>query len=142
MPTACRFAVFCSALGLLAGCGPSGPKTIPVSGKVTFDGGKVPGPGFIYFTTSGGGESVSRPGTAEFGADGSYRAKTFVDGDGLLPGKYALRVDCWKQAPNMEGKPTASFIPAKYQDASKSNLELTVGADERSVTFDFDLKSK
>lgn len=142
MQTACRFVVFCSALGLAAGCGPTGPKTVPVSGKVTLDGGTVPGPGFIYFTTEGGGESVSRPGTAEFAADGSYRAKTFTDGDGLLPGKYLLRVDCWKTAPNMEGKPVASFLPPKYQDASKSNLELTVKPDDKSVTFDIDLKGK
>lgn len=144
MPTAFRFLLPAALLGLfalLAGCGPSGPKTIPVSGKVTLDGEKVPGPGYIYFTTEGG-EGLSRPGTAEFGADGSYRAKTFTPGDGLLPGKYLIRVDCYKTPPNMEGKPVVSFIPSRYQNASQSKLELTVKPNDRSVTFDIDLKSK
>lgn len=77
-------------IALAAGCGTGEPKCIPVSGKVTLDGGKVPGPGFIYFTTDGTGKVVtSRPGTAEFDAEGNYRAQTFTTGDGLLPGVYA-----------------------------------------------------
>lgn len=132
------------ALGvvLASGCGPSGPKMVPVSGKVTLDGGKVPGPGFIYFTTDGEPGSLARPGTAEFDAEGNYRAKTFTDGDGLLPGKYRLRVDCWKSPPNMAGQPVISFLPNRYQNAAESKLELVVKPDDRSLTFDFDLKGK
>lgn len=125
----------------LAGCGSKGPKCIPVSGKVTLDGGKVPGPGYIYFTTEGG-EGLSRPGTAEFDAEGNFKAMTFDPGDGLLPGKYLLRVDCWKTAPNMDGKPVESFIPSKYQDASKSGLELVVEANSKAITYNVELTSK
>ncbi|MBY0459702.1 MAG: hypothetical protein K2V38_20475 [Gemmataceae bacterium] len=133
-----------SAVLLLAlGCGSGEPRCVPVSGKVTFDGGKVPGPGFIYFTTDGtGAAGTSRPGTAEFDADGNYRAKTFVDGDGLLPGKYVLRVDCWKTPPNMDGKPVVSFIPARYQDAAQSQLTLTVEPGSKPITFNIELLSK
>jgi hypothetical protein len=125
----------------LAGCGPSMPRCIPVSGKVTLDGNKVPGPGYLYFTTEAK-EGVSRPGTAEFDAEGNYVAKTFVPGDGLMPGKYLLRVDCWKVAPNMDGKPTVSYIAPKYQNAATSELELTVDANARTVTYDVKLTSK
>jgi hypothetical protein len=124
MSIACRFIAFAALIGLVGlfvGCGPSGPKTIPVSGKVTLNGGPLPGPGFIYFTTEGGSVgTISRPGTAELAADGAYKAKTFTDGDGLLPGKYLLRVEC----------------------AMKSELELTVPADKPSLVHDFDLKSQ
>src|SRR5262245_3540151 len=126
---------------LLAGCGPSMPRCVPVSGKVTLDGNKVPGPGFIYFTTEAK-EGVSRPGTAEFDADGNYVAQTFVPGDGLIPGKYVLRVDCWKVAPNMEGKPAVSFIPSKYENAATSELALVVDATARAVNHDIKLTSK
>jgi hypothetical protein len=131
------------ALVFFGGCGRNSPTCVPVSGTVTLDGDKVPGPGYIYFTSvSAGKGGASRPGTAEFDADGRYRAKTFVAGDGLLPGKYALRVDCWKTVPNLEGKPSVSFLPQKYQNPPTSNLELTVAADASPITFDIRLTSK
>ena len=55
------------SLALLPACGPSSPKCVPVTGTVTLDGGKVPGPGFIYFTIDPtGNAAVARPGTASF----------------------------------------------------------------------------
>ncbi len=143
MSTRLRGLVLFGAILVAAGCGSGEPKCIPVSGKVTLDGGKVPGPGFIYFTTDGTGKVItSRPGTAEFDAEGNYRAQSFVPGDGLLPGKYTLRVDCWKTAPNMDGKPVVSFLPRRYQDASQSKLELNVEQDAKPVTYNIDLLSK
>ena len=134
---------FLIALVFLSSCGPNGPRCIPVQGTVTLDGGKVPGPGFIYFTIdSTGKDGISRPGTAEFDAEGNYKAMSFVPGDGLMPGKYLLRVDCWQTGPNMEGKPVVSFLPQKYQDASKSGLELTVEPDAKSIAFAIKLISK
>ena len=131
-----------AALVILAGCSKS-PQCIPVHGTVTLDGGKVPGPGYIYFTTQPAGKDVaSRPGTADFDADGNYKVKTFVPGDGLLPGKYLLRVDCWQTAPNMDGKPVVSFLPQKYQNAATSGLDLTVEPDAAPITFDIKLTSK
>jgi len=137
-----NFVVVQCLLALLGGCGPDVPKCIPVSGKVTFEGGKPPGPGFIYFNTDSQGGGSTRPGTAEFDADGNYTAKSFIPGDGLLPGKYVLRVDCWKTPPNMDGKPVESFISNKYQDAAKSGLTLTVEPDAKAVTYDIALTSK
>ena len=135
----------CGALLLsivfLQGCSNT-PRCIPVSGTVTLDGGKVPGPGFIYFTIdSTGKESISRPATAAFDADGKFKATSFVAGDGLMPGHYRLRVDCWETAPNMEGKPIVSFLQPKYQDAAKSGLELIVEPDAKPITFDINLTS-
>ena len=143
MSTFTRGLMFVALLVVSAGCGNDEPKCIPVTGKVTLDGGKVPGPGFIYFTTDGSGKvGNSRPATAEFDAEGNYRAQSFTPGDGLLPGKYALRVDCWQTAPNMEGKPVVSFLPQRYQDASKSKLELTVEPNAKPITYNIDLSSK
>lgn len=132
-----------TVLILQVGCGSNTPKCIPVSGKVTLDGARVPGPGFIYFNLGEPEQTgLARPGTAEFDAEGNYQATTFKPRDGLMPGKYVLRVDCWKTPPNMEGKPVVSFLPQKYQDAAKSGLALTVEPEAKSKTFNIDLKSQ
>lgn len=131
------------AMLLLSGCGSNELKLVPVSGKVTLDGGAMPGPGTVYFNPESASPSGAlRPATAEFDADGNYTAKSFTPGDGLLPGKYVIRVDCWKQAPNMESKPVVSFLPQKYQEPSKSGLTLTVEPDAKSITHNIDLQSK
>jgi hypothetical protein len=143
-----RSAKYCCGMLLallpsLHGCGPTSPKCVPVTGTVTLDGEKVPGPGRIYFTVDpAGNAAVARPGTAEFDADGKYQAKSFVPGDGLMPGKYLLRVDCWQTPPNMDGKPVVSFIPQKYQSGKGSGLELTVEPESRGIVFDIKLISK
>lgn len=131
------------SVALLQGCGPKGPRCVPVAGTVTLDDAKVPGPGYIYFTIdSKGQDGISRPGTAEFDADGNYKATSFSPGDGLMPGKYQLRIDCWKTPPNMDGKPVVSFLPTKYQNAATSGQELFVEADAPPIQFDIRLSSK
>jgi hypothetical protein len=128
-------------LALLPGC--SSNKCVPVAGAVTMDGGAVPGPGYIYFAAEAASkEGPMRPGTAEFDALGKYRATTFAPGDGLLPGKYLLRVDCWKTPPNMEGKPVVTYLPQRYQDAARSGLALAVEPGSAPITFNIDLQSK
>ena len=56
-----RFAIstvaYCAlAVTLISGCGPSGPKTYPVSGSVTLDGEPVP-EGYISFAAQSSGET-------------------------------------------------------------------------------------
>src|SRR6516225_9663542 len=49
-----RFGVLALALGVLSGCGPSGPRRVPVSGTVTLEGQPLR-QGEIYFKTPGAG---------------------------------------------------------------------------------------
>ena len=49
-----RFGVLALALGVLSGCGPSGPRRVPVSGTVTLEGQPLR-QGEIYFKTEGAG---------------------------------------------------------------------------------------
>lgn len=146
---ALNWALLVAGMVVLPGCGSDYPRCVPVSGTVTLDGGKVPDKGMVYFTplpTGKGG--ITRPGTAEFKADGSYRVKTFVDNDGLLPGRYAVHVECWKTAPKMGGKgnstytPGVSHVATKYLNAARSGLTLTVEPDGKPMTFDLKLTSK
>ena len=127
-----------SVLVALSGCGPDRPDTITVSGKVTFAGGAPPAEGMIYFACVEPAEGYDRrPGSAPFGTDGSYEVKSFEEGDGLVPGKYEVGVECW-DSPPMMGKPVKSYVPKRYQASKTSGLEVVIesGAGIQEVTFD------
>lgn len=115
---------------IASGCGNQLPKTVPVSGRLLFDGQPPPARGTIYFLPQAAAEGFPmRPGMADFDESGKFVATTFKPGDGLMPGKYAMHVECWQTPPNMEGKPAKSFVPKKYQSAVTSGLTLEVTAD-------------
>jgi len=114
-------------LVLVGGCGSNTPKTIRVSGRVTFDDQPPPGQGTVYFLPVEAGEGFpSRPATGDFDNDGNFKAKTFDPGDGLMPGKYTMYIECYQTPPNMEGKPVKSYVPSKYRSAATSGLSLEI----------------
>jgi hypothetical protein len=125
---------------LIAGCGKQ-YGTVPVRGKVTFNGGQLPAAGSIYFTpveTFGG--HPMRPAVADFGRDGSYSVSAFADVEGLFPGKYEAHLHCWDIPPSMYGPPPRSFLPAKYGKADTSGLVLTVEEGDSARQFDIDIQ--
>jgi hypothetical protein len=68
--------------------------------------------------------------------DGRYAATSFVDGDGLVPGRYVVHVECWQQLPT-QGRGGQSHVPDDFQ----GRKELIVGEREQSITFDIDVPS-
>lgn len=90
-------AALLAALGA-AGCGSKG--LVPVEGRVTFAGATPPARGHLFFVPRE--MSVDRkrdregslPGTALCAADGTFKASTFAEGDGLRPGTYEVRLEC------------------------------------------------
>lgn len=134
----------CLAAALLlfaaAGCGVDRPQTIPVRGRISFDGDSMPGPGMIYFTTIEAAEGFpSRPGTAEFGTDGRFSVQTFVPGDGLMPGRYLAQVYCWEVAPGMGQPHGKSYLPPQYGDVEGVGWEIDVQPDQGSITLEWDI---
>jgi hypothetical protein len=128
---------------VLAACGSNLPQTVRVSGRVTFDGKAPPAAGSIYFLPLEAAEGFpSRPAIGEFDANGQYRATTFEPGDGLMPGKYIMSIECWQSPPNLEGNPVKSFVPQKYQAANTSGFKLDIAPNMRSQTVDLDVLSK
>lgn len=121
-------------ISLLVGCGSDRPQTVAVSGKVTFDGGPPPAAGMVYFAPLEPAEGFPRrAGQAAFDASGQYEATSFEPGDGLLPGKYRVRVECWRQAPMME----TDGISYVGGEASPADLELSV--DSRGEEHNIDV---
>jgi hypothetical protein len=129
-----------AALTLLtaAGCNGSYEGLIPVSGKVTFDGGAPPAGGFLSFMPLDRVEGKpSRPGRATFLTDGAYEAMSFEEGDGLYPGRYGVLVRCDKT--NIDyGNPNAvrngSYVADGYE---AEPLVIEEGSDE--VVFNLDV---
>jgi hypothetical protein len=125
-----------ASLGLaivwLIGCGGSDrPKTIPITGHVTFDGQPPGEVGSLVFTpTETAPGYIKRPASGGFAADGKYRVMSWEPDDGLVPGHYTVSL-----VPN---DLKATKIPEKYQQGG-SGLEVDVPVDEDQIEFNIDV---
>ena len=62
-----------------------------------------------------------------------FTVTSFSEGDGLVPGSYRVRVECWKKVPTM-GTPGESYIAADYQLTT-----VEVGAEAGTVDVPLDV---
>lgn len=139
----------CLVLSLLVvfpcGCsgGRRGVELVRVSGRITCDGGAMPAAGTVTFVPRQGSHGVDgrplRPGTATVATDGAFTATSWTPGDGLVPGTYAVVVDCWEVPPTMDGPPARSFIAAGYGSAATTPLEVVVPGGSGALTISFDV---
>lgn len=78
-----------------------------------------------------------RPATAEFGTDGIFHVTSFKKNDGLIPGKYGARIECWKANPATSSDPntfeTLNYVP---KDFAPSPVEVDAKAEEVDVVID------
>jgi hypothetical protein len=127
----------------LAGCQKSNLPLVLVDGKITYAGGDWPKPGMLFFTIKEPGPNLPRrPGNAVLATDGTFRAKTFSDRDGLVPGKYVITMECWKQMPTMT-KAGISYVPERYQSGALSDIIVDVREDAESpLKLEFDIPKK
>jgi hypothetical protein len=132
----CLLAVGCM---VLVGCGGSKLDTVTVTGRVTYGGGDWPKPGTIDFTPKEAAKGNLHPGTAQFGTDGHFTVKS-GQASGLVPGTYAIRIDCWETPPSMEN-PSAgkSYVPEKYRNAATSGLTLEIKPGDSKKEFTADI---
>lgn len=137
-------AVACAAI-LVSGCsgGRRGVELVRVSGKLTCDQGPMPAAGQVLFVPRQAAAGATpgrplRPASATFAIDGAFRATSWIPGDGLVPGTYAVVVDCWQVPPTMNGPPAMSYIAPAYGAAETTPLELVVpvGSGPQGVSFD------
>jgi hypothetical protein len=134
-----RFITIVIAAALLAGCGSNLPKTIRVSGRVTFDGQSPPAAGKVYFLPIEPAEGFpSRPAKGDYDQAGYFKATTFEPGDGLMPAKYLISIESWDAPPNMSGNPGKSFVPKKYQSPQGSGfkIDITPKMGPQEITLD------
>ena len=127
----------CAALllSLLAHSGCRDPVgRIPVSGKITYGGGPWPTEGVLYFKPLEPASGFPQlTGIAHFQASGAFDVQSTGHERGLVPGRYAVQVECWETPPNMDGKPVKSHVPADFRIP---DLTVEVGAKSKSLSLD------
>ena len=114
---------------------------VPVDGTITFGGGSWPKPGVLIFAVdSPSPNAPNRPAMGMFDTDGRLTVTTFNKGDGLMPGKYKMGVECWEVRPDMMS-PTAakSYVPALFGSPATSGLTVSVGPGQKVVKLNLDV---
>jgi hypothetical protein len=127
---------------LLAGCGPS-RGTIPLEGRVTRAGGPPPNRGRVIFSPLVvNGETEPAPAgrfaLGVFDAGGAYRASSFTEGDGILPGRYEVSVEFGDMQPSGPNPHDFHSQPASPDRALGPPLEIRANGP-RSIRYDIDL---
>jgi len=132
-------ALFC------AGCfrsGPDLPKTIPVSGTVSYRGDLLKQGTIQFEPTESLSETVLRPATGIIDKHGRYPASTFRNGDGVMPGNYRVTIKSYVGEVTLD-TPEAEIvwaIPKRYGQAETSGLDVSIPEKgTRKLVLDFEL---
>ena len=73
----------------------------------------------------------------DFDVDGTFEVTSFELGDGLVPGTYRVRIECWEQYPG-DFRPGVSYVPEKYEPE-----QLVIEDDTReAVEVSYDVPPK
>lgn len=134
---------FSFLLAMLSGCGGADqPKTVPVTGKVTYNGDAIAG---AQVTFRGGGHTA----LGVTGPDGTFKLSTFGDGDGATLGEKNVTVAkrttvgssgsapgggmtmdealaASERGETPEPPKVEQLLPEKYSDPNTSGLKFTV----------------
>lgn len=102
------------ALVPLIGCGPRHP-TKTIAGQITFTGGPPPKEGEVFFApTQIPPHLPKRSGVGTFDVEGKFTLTSFDPGDGLVPGTYQVKVQCWRVEPTLATMEQANFVPPDF----------------------------
>jgi hypothetical protein len=132
---------------LLLGCSRVRPgiEIVKVEGRVSYGGQPMPAGGRLLFLPMAAGDDrgstrPNRPASATFAADGRFQATSWEPGDGLVPGRYAVVVECWQTPPTMGGPPAVSHVPEAYQSPATTPLKLEVPGGGKPVRADLEIR--
>ena len=136
-----------AAISLLVtgGCTKSGPKMVKVSGIVRYKDGtklEVPEEGMAKITFEpadfGAGASPDQPRKGASGKikpDGTFELSTVKSGDGVIPGKYRVKILAQRSYTN----PSTVMIPLKYTDSRTSGFEeVTIDKPRSDLLYELD----
>lgn len=137
-----------AALLAATGCGDKGDTDglVPVAGTILVDDQPAANAAVAFFPT---GDTKGNGGIGATDANGRYEITTPQGKKGLVPGKYKVtvsrRLNADGSLPDPNIPPIESraieTLPTKYHDKEKTELNVTIAADDKKA-FDFDLKVK
>jgi hypothetical protein len=113
----------------VASCGPAGPKLVPVTGSVTFNGQPAEGAVVVFQSKSGDANSPKPSGVVT--GDGSFTLTTHPHGSGAPAGDYLVAVTWYGE--NARADNAKNKLPARYADATKSGLTATVKTESTKL---------
>ena len=119
-----RFSILLLLVAItVSGCGPSGPTTYPVRGKITFEDGTPVQVGLIEFRSA---DRVIARGKIE--TDGSYALTTFEPNDGAFEGVHQVVVQQMIITEDLSftAHNHGKRVPPIYADYSSSPLQAEV----------------
>jgi hypothetical protein len=132
----------CLVLFALPGCGgPKGPKLIPTTGTVSYNG-KALSAARVQFLPIEGTEGVG--GTGKTDAEGTYKISYRRGGEGLPAGKYKVVIskrvmpdgsEPSDDVPPIES-PARETLPARFSSQEGSTLQATVSEGGNPIPFD------
>jgi hypothetical protein len=140
------------AVATFAGCGDGYPARVPVSGSVTFQGKPLAGANITFLSTASDGKSAS----GKTDDNGNYQLSSYATHDGAIPGDYIVTVAVldmttanldvataedlgadytamMNAAASNRPKTQPGGVPAKYADASQTDLKQSVSAGGPNV---------
>jgi len=126
-----RAAPLLCCLAALAGCGPGGPKTVPVAGSVSFAGQPVAEGEIAFRSADGATASWAGPIAAGRYAIRSTVGPKRVEIIAVRPRSGA------KAKASGEGVPNEMYVPARYNLESELKAEVTAAGPNE---FDFNLE--
>ena len=131
---------------VVAGCGgPTRPETVPVAGRVTYQGKPVPMGQIMFYPEQG------HPATGTIDANGAYRLRTFAPDNGAIPGRYRVTITAVRftggghaKTFDEELRGGGSSAPAKaewlvpevYSRPETTPLRADVTRDSKVINFD------
>ena len=116
-----------STIVLVAGCGDSLPKRVPVSGQVLIDDKPLTQGSIRLFPSN------ARPATGEIGPDGRFQLTTFGDQDGVVLGTHAVAVNALEI---LSSKSQRWHVPKKYSNPRTSSLTAVIDGPTDSLKIE------
>jgi hypothetical protein len=129
---------------LILACGNSGPKggprskTVPLTGTVLVDG--KPTEGVTVSCHPLNGEANNRVLSGMTDASGNVAISTYVSGDGVPPGSYALTFELLKKGEGMS--PAKDVFKGRYANPQKSEYKITAAEGEPAQLKAINLTTK
>lgn len=120
----------------VAGCGDSGPKLYPVTGKVTVNGNPLSSGTVVFNPDKAKGNTFGGICVGELSSDGAYTLQTNGK-PGAPAGPYKVTITATAATPMDNTKPSMkSPINVGYMTVETTNLETTVGDPPGKYTFE------
>lgn len=141
LPFPASLALVVVAAIFLIGCG---PRTVPVSGKVSIKNDSTPdklkGYGVMLEMAEPGPDGKTVSAMGEVDAEGKFVLGTHGSSDGVYPGKY--RVAITPSSEFAEGAVPPKVIDPKYHSLQTSGLEATIDAKPTELSWELDPPGK